>query len=241
MNSHAGDQTQLWPGSPIRTSSDQHSLANSPRHIAGCNVLLRPFIPRHPPNALKHLQNKKHTPTPATSGLKRQKPHTTTHHKQPEKTSKNQKKPATHTGLLKVRACKDARVHYTIPKHHTNTPTSKTTSLTHQEQHGHDTQKPNSMPSITITVPNHHNTTRHSPMMTLFNGWPLLPRKEVIQPHLPVRLPCYDFVPVTGPTLGGCFPKVSAPTLGVTSSHDVTGGVYKARERIHRRVLIGGY
>ena len=79
MNSHAGDQTQLWPGSPIRTSSDQHSLANSPRHIAGCNVLLRPFIPRHPPNALKHLQNKKHTPTPATSGLKRQKPHTTTH------------------------------------------------------------------------------------------------------------------------------------------------------------------
>ena len=56
MNSHAGDQTQLWPGSPIRTSSDQHSLANSPRHIAGCNVLLRPFIPRHPPNALKHLQ-----------------------------------------------------------------------------------------------------------------------------------------------------------------------------------------
>ena len=70
---------------------------------------------------------------------------------------------------------------------------------------------------------------------------PELPRKEVIQPHLPVRLPCYDFVPVTGPTLGGCFLTVSAPTLGVTSSHDVTGGVYKARERIHRRVLIGGY
>ena len=69
----------------------------------------------------------------------------------------------------------------------------------------------------------------------------LLPRKEVIQPHLPVRLPCYDFVPVTGPALGGCFLTVSTPTSGVTSSHDVTGGVYKARERIHRRVLIGGY
>src|SRR3990167_5907532 len=52
----------------------------------------------------------------------------------------------------------------------------------------------------------------------------LLPRKEVIQPHLPVRLPCYDFVPVTGPALGGCFLTVSAPTLGVTNSHDVTGG-----------------
>ncbi len=32
----------------------------------------------------------------------------------------------------------------------------------------------------------------------------LLPRKEVIQPHLPVRLPCYDFVPVTSPTFDGC-------------------------------------
>ena len=30
----------------------------------------------------------------------------------------------------------------------------------------------------------------------------LLPRKEVIQPQLPLRLPCYDFVPITRPTLG---------------------------------------
>jgi hypothetical protein len=69
----------------------------------------------------------------------------------------------------------------------------------------------------------------------------LLPRKEVIQPHLPVRLPCYDFVPVTSPALGGCILLVNIPTSGVTSSHDVTGGVYKARERIQRRVLIGVY
>ncbi len=63
-----------------------------------------------------------------------------------------------------------------------------------------------------------------------------LPRKEVIQPHLPVQLPCYDFVPVTSPTLGSCLLAVSTPTSGVTSSHDVTGGVYKARERIQRRI-----
>ena len=69
----------------------------------------------------------------------------------------------------------------------------------------------------------------------------LLPRKEVIQPHLPVRLPCYDFVPVIGPALGCCFLAVSTQTSGVTNSHDVTGGVYKARERIQRRVLIGVY
>ena len=62
----------------------------------------------------------------------------------------------------------------------------------------------------------------------------MVPRKEVIQPHLPVRLPCYDFVPVTGPTLGGCLLAVGPPTLGIAGSHDVTGGVYKARERIHR-------
>ena len=59
-------------------------------------------------------------------------------------------------------------------------------------------------------------------------------RKEVIQPQLPLQLPCYDFVPVTGPALGGSARKVRFPTSGVTSSHDVTGGVYKARERIHR-------
>jgi hypothetical protein len=56
----------------------------------------------------------------------------------------------------------------------------------------------------------------------------------VIQPHLPVLLPCYDFVPVTRPTLGRRLLAVGGPTSGVTDSHDVTGGVYKARERIHR-------
>ena len=59
-------------------------------------------------------------------------------------------------------------------------------------------------------------------------------RKEVIQPQLPLQLPCYDFVPVTGPALGDRLRKVTFSTSGVTSFHDVTGGVYKARERIHR-------
>jgi hypothetical protein len=61
-----------------------------------------------------------------------------------------------------------------------------------------------------------------------------LPRKEVIQPQLPLQLPCYDFIPVTDPTLGSSYLAVRSPTSGVTDSHDVTGGVYKARERIHR-------
>src|SRR5690242_1765631 len=59
-------------------------------------------------------------------------------------------------------------------------------------------------------------------------------RKEVIQPQVPLRLPCYDFAPVTELTFGGCLLAVSSPTLGPPSFHGVTGGVYKARERIHR-------
>ena len=66
-------------------------------------------------------------------------------------------------------------------------------------------------------------------------------RKEVIQPHLPIRLPCYDFTPVINPTFGGVLLAVRRPTSGVTDSHGVTGGVYKARERIHRGILIRDY
>ena len=66
-------------------------------------------------------------------------------------------------------------------------------------------------------------------------------RKEVIQPQVPLRLPCYDFTPVTSHSLGACLLAVGAATSGATDSHGVTGGVYKARERIHRGVLIRDY
>ena len=61
-------------------------------------------------------------------------------------------------------------------------------------------------------------------------------RKEVIQPQVPLRLPCYDFTPVTNPTVVSALLAVKLPTSGKTRSHGVTGGVYKARERIHRSV-----
>ena len=69
----------------------------------------------------------------------------------------------------------------------------------------------------------------------------VLLRKEVIQPQVLLRLPCYDFTPVTSPTFDSCLLAVSSPASGVTGSHGVTGGVYKARERIHRDMLIHGY
>ena len=66
-------------------------------------------------------------------------------------------------------------------------------------------------------------------------------RKEVIQPQVPLRLPCYDFTPITGHTLGSCLLAVSTPTSGTAGFRGVTGGVYKARERIHRAVLMRDY
>ena len=87
------------------------------------------------------------------------------------------------------------------------------------------------------------NLSRFSPSLSAFH---LLPptsslRKEVIQPHLPIRLPCYDFTPVTDPAFDSSLLSVGSLASGVTNSHGVTGGVYKTRERIHRDILIRDY
>ena len=65
--------------------------------------------------------------------------------------------------------------------------------------------------------------------------------KEVIQPQVPLGLPCYDFTPVIGHTVVTAPLAVRLATSGATDSHGVTGGVYKARERIHRDILIRDY
>ena len=91
-------------------------------------------------------------------------------------------------------------------------------------------------------------TKRYNPTLTASL------RKEVIQPLVLERLPCYDFTPVTGPAFGSSFLTVRSLTSGVTDSHGVTGGasgvtdshgvtggVYKTRERIHRDMLIRDY
>src|SRR5690349_10659257 len=70
--------------------------------------------------------------------------------------------------------------------------------------------------------------SRHEPWCILL--------KEVIQPHVPVRLPCYDFTPVIDHTVVSALLAVRLPTSGAINSHGVTGGVYKTRERIHRDI-----
>src|SRR5439155_26268307 len=81
----------------------------------------------------------------------------------------------------------------------------------------------------------HSTDFSRRPIQPLFEseGDEYLLRKEVIQPQVPLRLPCYDFIPVTAHSVGGCLLAVSAPTSATSDFHDVTGGVYKARERIH--------
>ena len=100
----------------------------------------------------------------------------------------------------------------------------------------------------TLRVPSKLNnvTSIHTSGLTLGHYDNLLSyrgllRKEVIQPHLPIRLPCYDFTPITSFTFGGVLLAVRLPTSGPPGSHGVTGGVYKARERIHRGMLIRDY
>ena len=90
-----------------------------------------------------------------------------------------------------------------------------------------------------------NNVTTSKLQLTRFSGSffqkPGLLRKEVIQPHLPIRLPCYDFTPIIEPTFDHALLPVRLWASGVPDSHGVTGGVYKARERIHRGMLIRDY
>ena len=66
-------------------------------------------------------------------------------------------------------------------------------------------------------------------------------RKEVIQPQVPLRLPCYDLVPIAELTVGACLPKVSTATSGPPHFRGLTGGVYKTQEHIHRGMLTRDY
>jgi hypothetical protein len=75
-------------------------------------------------------------------------------------------------------------------------------------------------------------------MWALYNTYLI---KEVIQPQVPLRLPCYDLTLVMNHTVVSDLLAVSLPTSGAIHSHGLTGGVYKARERIHRDMLIRDY
>ena len=98
--------------------------------------------------------------------------------------------------------------------------------------------KLNRLVKTTFMVENHFDFFIYQSSFILAG---FLHRKEVIQPQVLLRLPCYDFTPITSFTFGGVLLAVRLPTSGPPGSHGVTGGVYKARERIHRGMLIRDY
>ena len=57
--------------------------------------------------------------------------------------------------------------------------------------------------------------------------------KEIVHPHVLVRIPCYDLTPVSVFTVGL---RIARRTSGTHTSHGLTGGEYKTREQIHRDI-----
>ena len=196
-------------------------------------------MPRHPPCALTHLHttrcshplcNTQHTTTPqphnhhhthpTTSGGRVRQP-------RPEAATKNTPTtPGVPSGpnsvpstLMHNGSCvPPSHTHHHNPNPEQHTPDRKPQQLA--QAWNTSERRPKSLQSSQAP----HPTVR-------------LLRKEVIQPHLPVRLPCYDFVPIASPTFDNSLPQGVRPSAsGVTNFRDVTGGVYKARERIHRSV-----
>src|SRR5918998_1861474 len=211
----ARDDTALpVPGFPIRESAGQRLFSTSPRLIAAVHALPRLLMPRHPPCALTILTVIVDRPavgpserafTPAYNG---------------DLYAAPQAKPAlrrfrclANCAVFKVRRGRNRR----------DSPAglSKLSSASQTRERA--------------AAPGPVDVSGRPAAMRSRSGLSLaeLPRKEVIQPHLPVRLPCYDFTPITSPTFDGSLPRVGSPASGVARFRGVTGGVYKTRERIH--------
>ena len=178
-----------------------------PGRIAACRVLRRPREPRHPPRALVRSSGagRGAFPRPARTG-------TAPSGRRPSRFSSGA--PASRRDaplLVRVQHVKD------LP------------SFPGPEAGGG--QKPG--PGVSLPARPHREARvyeRGKESKAAARGKPRS-RKEVFQPHLPVRLPCYDLAPVTGVALVRS--SRSRPS-GAPGSHGLTGGVYKARERIHR-------
>ena len=218
MYSPAGNTTQLMLGFPIRTSSDQRFVGNSPRHNAASHVLHRLSMPRHPPYARNKTHGHTNNQGTNTKTQKRKilastiqfSHNTTPTHNQPQPRGRFTQGPNRNNNVL--------------PQTPNSAPTHIKPFVTQQciHQPQHHAAQPHSASHTTIqtvqpktdrcvsTRQFQHVAAAHSATSTT-QTWPTtagtqkqkLLRKEVIQPHLPVRLPCYDFVPIANPTFDG--------------------------------------
>ena len=205
------------PGYPIRTPWDPRSVDNSPRPIAASHVLHRLLVPRHPPFALTNLTTKMLASTVQFSN--NTPPTTHTHHPHPgtpkrprhslveDGTGQKQQPPPesrkpTHRGPgCSFRTQQD--VFTTTPPTNPHAfPPTRTVSCTNA-QTSQQCDLPVSPP---LSPRGKHLLPNGVLPTTAQRGWEMLLRKEVIQPHLPVRLPCYDFVPIASPTFDHSLP-----------------------------------
>ena len=188
------------PGYPIRTPSDQRSVDNSPRTIAASHVLHRLLVPRHPPCALDnltntHIKKSRHNYSTETKDARVHctilNDHTNRGRTPPPRRSRPRSPQRGHP--LRTQQC-------AAPTHHRRETcpvlplSSRATHLPPPEHTAPGRYRRPSTPTPAMAADTRHDK-HHRPGRSV-----KLLRKEVIQPHLPVRLPCYDFVPIASPT-----------------------------------------
>jgi hypothetical protein len=186
------------PGFPIRKSSDLSSVDSSPRHIAASHVLHRLLMPRHPPYALNNLHHKRSKMLASTIQFSNTNQEKSTHSRTP--TTHHSGRRFALSRSLRFAIQKQQRV---LSQDPTVCRTSKPAFLAGS--------------SWSRKKLNNHSTVLQRPWLSPpapriwgalcgYGDRVLLLRKEVIQPHLPVRLPCYDFVPIASPTFDHSLP-----------------------------------
>jgi hypothetical protein len=206
MCSGRGDWTCLQPGFPIRKSSDHSLVIDSPRLIADSYVLLRFLVPRHPPCALKNLSHKDARVHCVVLNI-RAVPHLVS-------------APTARLGgssVVKVLPAVSGPEGRSLRP----SPQDPTTCQAPTPCAARSTARGLVLARAVASAPNNRCSTlehlrdRHSPQTRLWTAErPVLLRKEVIQPHLPVRLPCYDLVPIASPTFDGSLHKGWATGFG---------------------------
>ena len=213
FHSGAGNRTQLRLGSPIRTPPDHSSVANSPGLIAGSNVLHRLLMPRHPPCALHSLPNTNTQQKQQRHTLQNKHPHkhfcagdARVHYSQTKQQEATKTKQTPTKGARVLMSQNPNSVLDTTPPTSPPPRSTQTPAPTRDDSCSTRDRQATSRVATASTTPlseHHHDAgprrDRSAPPGGPRGGCVLL-RKEVIQPHLPVRLPCYDFVPIASPT-----------------------------------------
>ena len=214
----SGRSTRALPrvGFPIRKSPDQRMVSSFPGLIAAAHVLHRLLAPRHPPCALVLLIRK--NTFYCRYGVFKVRVSSSAH--------RGPVQPA--HSRTDIGSSEPAQPLKTQQRDPAREPGSRSTLFPGESV---DPDGPKAIDSREARPSDHSTEPTPSGVRA-----PLFPRKEVIQPQLPLRLPCYDFTPIINPTFDGCLLAVSSPASGIADFRGVTGGVYKPRVRIHRGV-----